>query len=88
MTTAQTPPPRKQDHRPGTGRDMHLPPRDDAADYVGSGKLAGKVAHVTGGDSGIGHAVATGFGCREGGGGRRERRRRTAASRHMQGGST
>ena len=30
---------------------MH-PQRDSAADYVGSGKLAGKVALVTGGDSG------------------------------------
>ena len=40
---------------------MHPQPRDSAADYVGSGKLAGKVALVTGGDSGIGRAVAIGF---------------------------
>lgn len=40
---------------------MHPKPRDEAADYVGSGKLAGKVALVTGGDSGIGRAVAVGF---------------------------
>jgi NAD(P)-dependent dehydrogenase (short-subunit alcohol dehydrogenase family) len=34
-------------------------------DYAGSGKLAGKIALVTGGDSGIERAVAIGF-AREG----------------------
>lgn len=61
MTTAPTPPRRKRDHPPGTERDMYPQPRDDAAGDVGSGKLAGKVALVTGGDSGIGRAVAIGF---------------------------
>ena len=37
---------------------MQLKPRFLAPDYCGSGKLAGMVAVITGGDSGIGRAVA------------------------------
>ena len=37
---------------------MHLAPQFMAPDYRGSGKLEGRVAIVTGGDSGIGRAVA------------------------------
>lgn len=61
MTVARTPPPQTQTQQPGREREMRPKPRGEAADYVGSGKLAGKVALVTGGDSGIGRAVAIGF---------------------------
>jgi len=40
---------------------MRPAPASDMAHYTGSGKLAGQVAIVTGGDSGIGRAVAIGF---------------------------
>jgi len=44
--------------KPGRQADMALQPEFMAPDYRGSGKLEGMVAIVTGGDSGIGRAVA------------------------------
>ncbi|HYD74585.1 SDR family oxidoreductase [Ramlibacter sp.] len=44
--------------KPGIEADMELRPRFMAPDYRGSGKLEGMAALVTGGDSGIGRAVA------------------------------
>jgi len=44
--------------KPGDEADLALRPRFEAPDYKGSGKLEGMAALITGGDSGIGRAVA------------------------------
>jgi NAD(P)-dependent dehydrogenase (short-subunit alcohol dehydrogenase family) len=44
--------------KPGLEADMQQKPEFLAPDYCGSGKLAGMAALITGGDSGIGRAVA------------------------------
>lgn len=54
-------PPQHQDHQPGSEQAMRPKPASNASDYTGSGKLAGRVALVTGGDSGIGRAAAIAF---------------------------
>ncbi|KRD95863.1 NAD(P)-dependent oxidoreductase [Bosea sp. Root381] len=60
-------PPFPDQQQPMPGRTDAMSPRPDHGEdsYVGSGRLAGKRAVITGGDSGIGRAVAIAF-AREG----------------------
>lgn len=57
----QTLPPQEQTVQPGVEKEMHPRPQSFMENYIPAKKLDGKAAIVTGGDSGIGRAVAIGF---------------------------
>ena len=61
----EPPYPSQRQPMPGSTREMKPRPDHGEDSYKGSGKLAGKKAVITGGDSGIGRAVAIAF-AREG----------------------
>jgi NAD(P)-dependent dehydrogenase (short-subunit alcohol dehydrogenase family) len=61
MSGTETIPPQHQSRQPGTQREMRPAPESEAEGYKSAHRLVGKVALVTGGDSGIGRAVAVAF---------------------------
>ena len=67
MTSRPTPPMPEQQQEQVPGKTAPMSPQPDHGEhsYKGSGRLTGKAAVITGGDSGIGRAVAIAF-AREG----------------------
>jgi NAD(P)-dependent dehydrogenase (short-subunit alcohol dehydrogenase family) len=61
----ELPMPAQHVEKPGIEAELELKPRYEAPHYKGSGKLEGRAALITGGDSGIGRSVAVLF-AREG----------------------
>ncbi|MEP7184399.1 MAG: SDR family oxidoreductase [Rhodanobacter sp.] len=61
----ENPLPKQHQRKPGLESELDPRPQFMAPGYIGSGKLAGRSAIITGGDSGIGRAVAVLF-AREG----------------------
>lgn len=54
-------PPQHQDRQPGREAEMNPAPQYDNPAYKAAGKLVGRRALITGGDSGIGRAIAVAF---------------------------
>jgi NAD(P)-dependent dehydrogenase (short-subunit alcohol dehydrogenase family) len=54
-------PPQHQDRQPGLEKDMNPLPEAESPVYLAAGKLKGKVAIISGGDSGIGRAVSIAY---------------------------